>query len=121
MAAELGSEDGGDPKEFHRKPWDNPKRQGRKAMQLCEQVKEALHFALATCSDPVLQDLTVLSVEPAPHSGRLRTIVAIPGDGEFGQTEAAEHLGRAAGMLRAEVAAAIHRRYTPELVFEVMR
>src|SRR5262245_62111571 len=47
LAAELGGEDGGDPVEFHRKPWDAPKRAGRKGRQLCGQVKDSLHVALA--------------------------------------------------------------------------
>jgi hypothetical protein len=33
---------------------------------------------------------------------------------------AEDHLRRAAGMLRAEVVAAIHRRYAPELAFDVI-
>jgi len=121
LAAEPGPEDGTDAKEFHRKPWDAPKSAGRKALQLCGQVKEALHSALAGCGDGVLQALTVVSVEPAPNTGRLRVVVAMPTD-EGGPTPAvvAQHLHRAAGMLRHEVATAINRRYAPELAFDVI-
>ena len=116
LAAELGGEDGGDPKEFHAKPWDAPKKAGRKGQQLCGQVKDALHVALGGCADPVLQGLSVVSVEPAPHSGRLRVLVAADGD----RVAAEATLARAAGFLRSAVAAAISRRYAPELVFEVI-
>ncbi|MDB5310572.1 MAG: ribosome-binding factor [Gemmataceae bacterium] len=119
LAADLGPEDGSDPKEFHRKPWDAPKAAGRKALQLCGQVKDALHSVLAACGDEVLRDLAVVGVEPAPHSGRLRVRVAVPGDGDLTRADAEGHLRRAAGMLRAAVAAAISRRHAPELVFEV--
>jgi len=84
---------------------------------LCGQVKDALHVALAGCADPVLQGLTVVGVEPAPHTGRLRVLVTA----EAGERAAAETaVLRAAGFLRGEVAAAISRRYAPELVFEVI-
>lgn len=116
LAAEPGPEDGTDPKEFHRRRWGGEKAAGRKALQLCGQVKDALHGILAACGDPVLQALAVAAVEPAPHSGRLR--VRLVAD-EAVSRAVAEHLARAAGMLRAEVAAAVHRRYAPELAFEV--
>jgi ribosome-binding factor A len=62
-----------------------------------------------------LQGLRVLSVEPAPHTGRLRVLV------EAADRIAAERaLARATGYLRSEVAAAICRRHAPELLFEVM-
>ncbi|MBX9623167.1 MAG: hypothetical protein K2X82_05080 [Gemmataceae bacterium] len=120
LAADRGPEDGADPKEFHRKPWDAPKRAGRKALQLCGQAKDVLHAALAGCGDGVLQSLTVTGVEPAPHTGRLRVTVAVPDDGTVSRSEAEEHLDRAAGLLRAEVAGAVRRRKAPELVFAVV-
>ena len=119
LAAELGGEDGGDPREFHKKPWDAPKQQSRKAGQLCGQVRDALHVALAGCGDAVLQALAVASVEPAPHTGRMLVKVELPADAGVSRTQAEDHLRRAAGMLRSEVATAIHRRYAPELAFAV--
>jgi hypothetical protein len=49
LAADTSPEDGGDPKEFHQKPWNAPKKAGRKAQQLCQQVRDALHSAFAAC------------------------------------------------------------------------
>jgi ribosome-binding factor A len=117
LAAEVGAEDGADPKEFHAKPWDAPKQAGRKARQLCAQVKDALHGVLAGCADPVLQGLGVVSVEPAPHSGLLLVVLAAGG---ASRADAVAALARAAGLLRAEVASAVSRRYAPELIFEVI-
>ncbi len=118
LAADTGPEDGGDPKEFHQKPWNAPKKAGRKAQQLCQQVKDALHSAFAACGDPAVQAAGVLAVEPAPHTGRLRVLVSAPAD--LGREAVAEALERAAGHLRSEVAVAISRRYAPELTFEVI-
>jgi ribosome-binding factor A len=117
LAADLGHEDGGDPKDFHAKPWNAPKQASRKGLQLCAQVKDALHGALGECADEVLRELLVVDVEPAPHSGRLRVLVLA---GETDRQLAIEGLQRASGFLRAAVASAVNRRYTPELVFEVI-
>jgi ribosome-binding factor A len=93
---------------------------GRKALQLCGQVRDALGVILPGLADEVLRGLTVVSVEPAPHTGRLRVTVAVPSPADAtDRTTAAEHLGRAAGLIRREVAASVHRRKAPELTFEV--
>lgn len=120
QAADRGPEDGADPKEFHRKPWDRPRQAGRKARQLCEQVTHTLRGAFAACADDMLRSLTVVGVQPAPHSGRLRVLVAVPLDAEASHADVQVRLLRAAGMLRTLTAAAISRRYAPELVFEVI-
>lgn len=120
LAAELCPEDGRDPEEFHRKPWDAPRQAGRKARQLCGQVKDALHLVLAGCGDAVLRAVVVVSVEPAPHTGRLRVVCELPPEAGADPATAAGHLRRAAGMLRSEVAGAVHRRYAPELTFDVI-
>ncbi len=119
LAAERSSEDGSDPKAFHdRRMTARELRQGpgRKGLQLCGQVKDALTVALAGCADDVLRDLTVVLVEPAPHTGRLMVTVAGPTPADVTD----RHLTTAAVLLRREVARAIHRRKTPELVFQVV-
>ena len=111
--AEVGPDDGLDPRDFLRAP--KPRVPNRKALQLCGQVARALDGVLRTCGDDVLRDLTVASVVPAPNAGRL--LVTVSGPVEAGR--ALEHLRRAAGLLRSEVAAAVHRRRAPELTFRV--
>jgi ribosome-binding factor A len=120
LADEPGPEDGTDPRDWNKKPWDAPRQAGRKARQLCGQVAEALHAAVGECADPAVQALTVVRVEPAPHTGRLRVVLAAPPDGGVGRADAEAGLARAAGRLRAAVAGAVTRRYAPELVFEVV-
>jgi ribosome-binding factor A len=118
LAANLSHEDGSDPKEFHSKPWNAPKKGSRKGQQLCGQVKDALSIALPACADTVLQEIAIIGVEPAPHTGRLLVLVGRPGDVE--RATILQALSRAAGFLRSEVAATISRRNAPELVFEVI-
>lgn len=118
LAADLGPEDGGDPREFHAKPWDARKKASRKGQQLCQQVKDALTMALPACADPLVQGLSVLAVEPAPHTGRL--LVILRGEEGSSHPEVLQSLVRATGYLRTEAAAAISRRHAPELIFQVL-
>ncbi len=92
-------------------------------MQLCGRVLEVLSAILSGMADETLQNLTVVKVEPAPDTGRLRVTVA--GDTPADATDPATRiiaegaLARAAGLLRTEVARAIHRKHAPELVFHL--
>jgi ribosome-binding factor A len=113
---EIGPDDGIDPREWAKAEFRRPP--GRKALQLCRQVAEALQAALSECADEVLSGLVVTAVTPWPHAGRLQVLVAAaPSAAVRDAAVVQQHLHRAAGLLRAEVAAAIHRRKTPELVF----
>lgn len=75
--------------------------------------------ALADAADAGLRELMVVSVRPAPHSGRLLVTVAAPTADVTDRAITLERLRRAAGHLRAAVAAAVNRRKAPELAFEV--
>src|SRR6516162_7232294 len=71
--AELGAEDGRDPRLDRR---DGSGKVGnRKALQLCSQVARTLMGVLAECGDDVLRDLVIESVTPAPNSSRLLVTV----------------------------------------------
>lgn len=123
-----GGEDGTDPRRFHdRRTWvggQGRKQAGRKARQLCGQVADALRTILAGMADETLQNLTVMTVAPAPHTGRLLVTVAGPAPADATDPQSVESvlaaLSKAAGRLRTEVAATIHRRYAPELAFAAM-
>ncbi len=67
----------------------------------------------------MLNGLTVVSVEPAPHGGRLRVTVAADAADVIDRATVGRHLARATGAIREEVASAITRRKVPELVFTV--
>jgi ribosome-binding factor A len=116
-SADVGPGDGLDPRLD--RPDEAGKVKNRKALQLCGQVAETLALVLADSGDAVLQNLLVQSVRPWPTSARVLVTVATPaGDEVDGQTVAA-HLEAARLRLRAEVAAAVHRRKVPDLLFRI--
>ncbi|MBV8487322.1 MAG: hypothetical protein JO161_03485 [Planctomycetaceae bacterium] len=91
-------------------------------LQLCHQVAETLDEVLAECSDAVLQALRVLDVEPAPDASRLLVTVGVEAlsQGKVDPDRVHEHLSRASGHLRSEVANAITRKRTPVLVYRLV-
>lgn len=90
----------------------------RKDRQLCGQVRRALSSALgADFSDDVLQSLWIVDVEPAPTLSRLRVWVAGPAGSDA--TLILQRVHAVAGVLRAEVAQAIHRKLVPALCFAI--
>ena len=98
------------------------RREDHKLRQLCRQVRDTLQDALATeFDDPMVRDLLVLDVQPAPHAGRLCVVLehSWP-DEHFDAQIAQERLNALKGLMRAQVAQAIHRRRTPELTFCVL-
>lgn len=96
----------------------------RKSRQLCEQVKDAFLGILSGMADEQLRDLTVVMVEPAPNTGRLRVTVAGPDPADATdpttRIEVVIAFARAGGYLRSEVARSIHRKHTPELIFQLV-
>lgn len=94
-----------------------------KLAQLCAQVEEALDCALAASNDPVLRNLCVAAVTPRRGSACLEVAVTSTDEShassEFPADTLLKHLERAKGYLRFEMAAAIHRKRAPELVFTV--
>jgi ribosome-binding factor A len=94
-------------------------RIARKDLQLCAQVRDILWYILgSTVGDDSLADLQVMSVEPLPDATRLLVTVIAPK--EMDLTDATGRLQRATKAIRAEVAAAINRRKTPDLTFRVV-
>jgi ribosome-binding factor A len=70
------------------------------------------------CGDDVLRDLAIVSVKPAPNSARLLVTFTLPPGRNSAETDLiAERLDSARPMLRCQVAAAIHRRKVPDLLF----
>lgn len=80
-----------------------------------------LQEVLADCGDPLLQSLTVLEVEPAPDASRLLVTLASDESSSphAGFERLHEHLARASGHLRSEVASAITRKRAPVLVYRL--
>jgi ribosome-binding factor A len=118
LCAEVHPDDGVDPREQSKS--SGRKKAPRKGQQLCKQVAETLDGVLAGEGDAVLRSLRVVAVAPAPDLARLLVTVAsaLPGDA-IDPAAVLDHLERASGHLRSEVAAAITRRKAPSLAFRV--
>jgi len=89
-----------------------------KDLQVCRQVFDALTFALAELDDPIIDELVLTSVVPAPSAARVQ-ITLSPSRAGIDPEEALSRLREIAPELRAEVAAEISRRRVPELVFRI--
>lgn len=90
-----------------------------KDRQLCEQVFQILSYVMSSLDDELLSSLAVGSVEPGADSSRLLvTMIAMEPRHSF--DELVERLARSRGLLRSEIAAGIHRKRTPELMFRVV-
>jgi ribosome-binding factor A len=115
--SEIGPDDGVDPRTYFRKATDK-KNLNRKALQLCGEVARALSHAIAwELGDDLLGTLRVETVVPAPDSTRLLVTVSMPSGPDPALIR--ERLRLCTGRLRAEVAAAIHRRRVPDLTFHL--
>jgi ribosome-binding factor A len=94
----------------------------RKTGQLCRQVAHTLDEVLAECGDTVLQGLRVASVEPFPDASRLMVTVALIDERPTKMAaigRVLDHLHRASGHLRFEVAAAVTRKRAPLLMYRL--
>jgi len=89
-----------------------------KDLQVCRQVFDALTYALAEIDDPVIDDLVLESVVPAPNAARVQ-VNFIPTTDQLDRDEALARLDDYAPELRAEVAAEITRARVPELTFYI--
>lgn len=98
---------------------DQDGQRERKATQLASQIEECLRELVERESrDESLQELSVLGVHVLPGASHVAVALGVPRGGELASIRA--KLERARGWLRTEIAGAIHRRRTPELVFELI-
>lgn len=87
---------------------------------LCKQVQRTLSTVLSgECADPLLQDLLVLAVLPAPNAGHLLVVVA-PRTVDTTLAETLERLAKVTPLLRARIAQDTTRKRTPVLSFDVL-
>ena len=92
----------------------------RKDLQLCRQVFDALTYALAELDDPVIDELVLASVVPAPSAARMQ-VTLVPSNEAVDPDAALARVRAIADELREEVAAEVTRRRVPELVFRIGR
>jgi ribosome-binding factor A len=95
-------------------------RKGHKDRQVCRQVFDALSYALTELDDPVIAELALVAVDPAPDASRVLVTLA-PSRGDIDLDDALARVRARAGELRVEVAAEVNRRRIPELTFRVTR
>ena len=91
---------------------------GHKDLQVCRQVFDALTYALAELDDPLIDELVLVSVTPAPSAARVQ-VNLVPAHAGVDREAALARLAAIAGDLRQEVAAEITRRRAPELAFHL--
>ncbi len=91
-----------------------------KDLQLCRQVFDALTYALAELEDPLVDELRLTSVMPAPSSARV-LVTLVPTRDDIDVDVALDHVREHAEELREEVAAEVNRKRAPELVFRIGR
>jgi len=97
---------------------DQGGRRRHKDLQLCRQVLDALTYALAELDDPLIDELVLTSVVPAPSSARMQVTLSPAREG-IDRDEALARLRDVTPELREEVAAEISRRRVPELIFRI--
>jgi len=97
---------------------DSRGRRGHKDLQVCRQVFDALTYALAEIDDPLIDELCLASVTPAPSAARVQ-VTLVPSRYDFDIDEALARLADVVDDLREEVAAEITRRRVPELAFRI--
>lgn len=114
-------DDGVDPRTFFQR--GSRKKSDRKARQLCGQIAQTLNYVLSgECNDDDLRNLIVMEVVPAPDASRLLvTVGSCCTDEPLDPAITLQKLQAVNGKLRREIAVAIHRKRTPELLFQVLQ
>jgi ribosome-binding factor A len=97
---------------------DRRGHRGHKDLQVCRQVYDVLTLALAELDDPVIDELVVARVMPAPNAARVQVIL-VPSNADIDPAEALARVTAYVDDLREEVAAEVSRRRVPELVFRI--
>ena len=100
----------------------SPHRPDRKTLQMCSQVQRTLDQLLSgELDDDRLRDLYVSQVTPAPDANRLLVTVSPLGFAkDFRPDEILLRLAASTGKMRTELARAINRKKTPDLMFRVL-
>lgn len=117
LCAELHADDGVATKY---KKCDEPRGgHDSKVLRLCGQALRALRLGVADCADPVLQQLFIAAVAPAPDASRLIVTVAPCPGATCGPAEVLSRLSAAQALLRHQVALVVNRKKAPQLVFRI--
>ena len=91
-----------------------------KDRQLCRQVFDALTYAFAELDDPLIEELALASVVPAPSSARV-LVTLVPTRDDIDPDVSLDRVREHADELREEVAAEVTRKRVPEMAFRIGR
>ena len=115
----INDDDAIDPKHYFYNKRKHPKKY-RKVFQLCRQISETLQFVLREGNER-FEKMSIVDVVPAPDSRRLLVIVCVENLGSMTASEVDSLMKLVESdipRLRMEIARAINRRKTPNLIFE---
>jgi len=124
--AELGPEDGVDPRLLNKEKWKSKKSSHvdcRKQGQLCKQVERtiALFFAGESLQQ-ALNDLSTRDVELMPNGKTFSVVLLIPTEMSHEElADVVDALSRVRGLIRSVVAQTIHRKRAPAIQFRIAR
>jgi len=96
---------------------DGGAKRHHKDQQVCRQVHDALAMALADIDDPILDELALVSVTPAPSAARV--LVTFTASASVDLDAALVRVKALLPALRQEVASEVHRARVPELVARI--
>jgi len=114
LVDEPHADDGVDPRYFRR---ERQEVDGKKLLRMCSQVARTVAVSLTgECDDPLLNDLQVVEVIPAPDASRL-CIKVRSSDESHESSLVEDRLEKRRGYLRSEVARVLNRKRAPELEF----
>ena len=122
LCGQLHPDDGVDPREFHDRTRSSRRREDHKLLSLCKQVFRSVSCTLAgECGDAILQDLSVVAIEPKPDATHLLVLVQLTTlKGQVSLDEVRLRLSQVRPFLREQVATAVSRRRAPDLSFQVI-
>lgn len=118
LCADLHPDDG--PPTSRRKESRDDGSDDRKTMQLCAQVRRALHGVIPLPGSSCFEGLVVEAVEPDPDASRLRVVISVPASSERTIPSLRQRLTDMVGFIRSEVAPQIHRKRVPLLTFDLV-
>ena len=116
LCADLHADDG--QPNSRRKETCDDRNDDRKTMQLCAQVRRALHGIIPLPGSSFFEGLIVEAVEPDPNATRLRIVISVPISCAHSIPSLNQRLTDMVGFMRSEVATQINRKRVPMLTFE---
>lgn len=118
LCADPHSDDG--PPKSRRKESRDDSSDDRKTMQLCAQVRRALHGVIPLPGLSAFEGVVVEAVQPDPDASRLRVVISVPPSCGQPISSLKQRLIDRVGFIRSEVASQIHRKRVPLLTFELI-